>query len=163
MEIKCITKQTINIKINGLGLIRIPLGCELRTNLATLPGLEPISGTSLIVYEPRIHLDLTKLHTKFHDNSSVRLPLPASSPTPQDQQYQEGDRALDQLEQQLHDFSLQRQEKASHSNLIHGSYAGIGLLALLFLVYACHAAGRVVVGRSLQLWENRTQLRHGLS
>ena len=30
-------------------------------------------------------------------------------------------------------------EKGRHSNLIHGSYAGIGLLALLFLVYACHA------------------------
>ena len=69
----------------------------------------------------------------------MRLPLPTSPPTPQDQQYQEGDRALDQLEQQLHDFSLQRQEKASHSNLIYGSYAGIGLIALLFLVYACHA------------------------
>ena len=29
VEIKCITKQTINIKINGLVLIRISLGCEL--------------------------------------------------------------------------------------------------------------------------------------
>ena len=68
VEMKCIIKKTINIKINGLGLIRIPLGCELRTNLATLLGLETISGTSLIVYEPSIHLDLTKLSTKFHDN-----------------------------------------------------------------------------------------------
>ena len=81
MEIKCITKQTINIKINVLGLTRIPLGCELRTNLASLPGLEPISGTSLIVFEPSIHLDLTKLFAKFHDNSTVRLPLPTSLPT----------------------------------------------------------------------------------
>ena len=79
VEIKCFTKQTINIKINGLGLIRIPLGCELRTNFAT-------------------HLDLTKLSAKFHDNSSMRLPLPTSLPTQQVESpcHQEGDRALDQ-------------------------------------------------------------------
>ena len=112
--------------------------------MATLPGLEPISGTSLIVYEPSIHLDLTKLSAKFHDNSSVRLLLPTSLPTQQDQRYQEGDRVLDQIEQQLHDFGLQRQETARHFNLIHGSYAGIGLLALLFLVYACHSETFIV-------------------
>ena len=121
MEIKCITKLTTNIKFNGLGLIGIPLGFELRKNLATLPGLEPFSGTSLIVYTPNTHSDLTKLSTHFHDNSSVRLPLPTSLPTAQDPRYRKGDKALDQLEQQLHDFSLQRQEKASYSNLIHGS------------------------------------------
>ena len=97
------------IKINALGLIRILLSCELRINLVTLTGLEPISRTSLIVYEPNTHLDLNKLSTNFHDNSSVRLPLPTSLSTRQD-----------------------------HSNLIHGSFTGIGLLALLFLVYACH-------------------------
>ena len=141
----CITKRTINIKINGLGLIRIPPGCKLQTTLTTLPGLEPISGTSLIVYEPNIHLDLTKLSIDSQQNSSVKSSSPTSRPAPQDQLYRERHKALDELEQQFHDFSLQRQEKANHSNLIHGSYAGIGILALLLLVYICHAKILIIV------------------
>ena len=70
-NIVCLTKQTIKVQLSGIGILQIAPGCRLKTSGVTLSSISSPSQTSVVTYEPRLHLNLSELSPTLLQNQQL--------------------------------------------------------------------------------------------
>ena len=60
-EITCPARRTSKIQLKGVGIVQIAPGCYLRTSRLSLPSPGSRAQTSVVTYEPHLHLNLSEL------------------------------------------------------------------------------------------------------
>ena len=154
----CLTKQTIKVQLSGIGILQIAPGCRLKTSGVTLSSISSPSQTSVVIYEPRLHLNLSELSPALLQNQKLMC-MPkttvqvATDVAAKEDDYRETDETLAQLENQLNEISFQRRTRTKQMILTHGSYLGSGFLSMGLLVFLCRAeilAGATIFLHCLQ-------------
>ena len=126
----------------AIGILQIGSEFCLKTSEVTLPSLNSPSRTSVDVYEPRLHLNLSELSPALLQGQKL-MDMPRTSEylvedvADKEDDYKETEGTLDQLENQLNEISFQRRTRTRQMILTHGSYIGIGFLSMGLLAYLC--------------------------
>ena len=141
-EVICPSRPAAKLQLTGIGILQVAMGCSLRTSEMTLPSPSLQRQVLVAIYEPCLHLNLTELSPASLRNSQhmsapateLRLPKNISNKSGK---YKEAEETLDQLEDQLNEISSREQATVKQTILTHGSYLGIGLLAVGLAIYVC--------------------------
>ena len=134
-EIVCLIWQTIMVQLSGIGILQIAPGCCLKTSEVTLPSFSSSSQTSVGIYEPSLHLNLSELSPALPQGQKLRS-MPRTfgqlvkDVADKEDDYRETERTLDLLKNQLNEISFQRRTRTSQMILPHGSYLSIKFLSM---------------------------------
>ena len=141
------------IKLSGIGLVQLSARCTLKRKETTLPGLTDHRGSSEKLYEPAVHLEIEKLSPIIVQNQKSETHKELTSapeiPVSKDKSFERNEETLDELERKMYDTSSERRSRTMQNQLIHGVYAGLGLLLLELLLIPCHAK---IMAIMLFLW-----------
>ena len=151
-EVECNVERR-GIKLSGIGLIQLSAGCTLKTKETTLPGLTDKRGSSEILYEPAVHLEIEKLSPIIVQSQRSETPEELTSipeiRVSKDDSFERNEETLDELERKMYETSSERRSRTMQNQLIHGAYAGLGILLLGLLLIPCHAK---IMAIMLSLW-----------
>ncbi|XP_033221452.1 uncharacterized protein LOC117175810 [Belonocnema kinseyi] len=108
--VKCPAQKDTSIQLTGTRLMPLAPGCVMRMRDITLPASPLTRGTSEMIYEPTLSLDLLQLSSVIsqHQNHSFEGFQIAKAPSYKDEDFEENEQTLDQLEIQLYEASMQR-------------------------------------------------------
>ena len=153
-EVECNVERR-GIKLSGIGLIQLSAGFTLKTKETTLPGLTDQRGSSEILYEPAVHLEIEKLSPIIVQNQKSKTPEELISVpeirVSKDDSCERNEETLDELERKMYETSSERRSRTMQNQLIYGAYAGLGILLLGLLLIPCHAKIMAVM---LSLWNS---------
>lgn len=95
--------------IQGLGLMQLAPGCHANTPYSIIPAIPKIQGITELIYESEIGIRIDYLAPKIasYKTSQEELKLVF----PESKGFYKTSQSLDELEQKLHEFSLQQMEK----------------------------------------------------
>ena len=142
VKVTCPSRKSQTVQLNGVGIVQIAPGCYLRTSGLSLPSPGSRAQTSVVIYEPHLHLNLSELSPALLQHKQLM-----ASPEPQQEppegnpakngRYKENDETLSKLEDQLNEISSQEQGRVKKTVLTYGSYVGLVLISICLLTYLC--------------------------
>ncbi|XP_051176159.1 uncharacterized protein LOC127291222 [Leptopilina boulardi] len=144
----CHSAYPIKINITGTGIIRLAPGCSAKTKDIIIPATATQVGQTEILYEPELHLDLKRISSVFSTYSHLTTTMEIQEnvrtklKTPN---FDTNSKTLEQLEQELENFAMQRKWRTHHSILIYGSYSGLVIFGIISLLLLCrHSISRKI-------------------
>ncbi|XP_043481305.1 uncharacterized protein LOC122510598 [Leptopilina heterotoma] len=132
INIRCNSKTSSKITIQGLGLMQLASGCYASTPYSIIPSIPKIQGITELIYESEIGLSIDSLAPKIASLKTSQEELKLAFP--ETKGFYKNSQSLDELEQQLHEFSLQQMEKGYQQTWIKGTYLGIITFSLMIFI-----------------------------
>lgn len=144
VTVVCYSVDPIKILLRGVGILKLAPGCSVKTKDVLIPAATSQAGQSDVIYEPELHLNLMEISpviSKYHyllkestpvANQQLGLEVKMST-------FETNSKTLDELEQELQEFAIQRHSRSHQSFLLYGCYGGIVLLSLLLALYLCRS------------------------
>lgn len=151
LNVRCPPSAGSQLKINGMGLLQLAPGCYAKNSDVTITSIPKAEGTTEIIYEAELGIDLDVLSPAIAEAKISRLKN-TKEIVAEEKEFFKNSQTLDDLEQQLNEFSLRRLEKSQHQYWMKGTYLGIGIVLLtivayfLFRRYTTVHAKRVLIG-----------------
>ncbi|XP_043460860.1 uncharacterized protein LOC122497677 [Leptopilina heterotoma] len=142
VTISCHSMNPINLNLTGTGIMKLAPGCFARTEDVTIPANPAQKGQSELIYGAELHLNLLEISPLVSTHANLALTLEEqqaelSNTKSITSHFDANSKTLDELEQELQDFAIQRHFKSKQATLVYGSYGGLALIVVFILLYVC--------------------------
>lgn len=157
LTITCHSIAPVQINLDGAGVLKLAPECVIKTKDTIIPATTPQAGESELISKPGFYLNLTKisptvsnyahlLSTPIFETNNVTA---TESGIPS---FDANSKTLDELEQRLMEFAVQRRLKGKHLILIYGLYEGLVLICLIFILYLCRKPLNLLIRALCGIW-----------
>lgn len=142
ITIFCHSMNPVEHNLTGVGIMKLAPGCSIHTQDVTIPANPAQKGQSELIYGAEVHLDLLEISPLISTHADFALALEnqrneMSNPHSKMSSFDSNSKTLDELEQELQAFAVQRHLKDKQTTLTYGSYGGLTAIIICIILYLC--------------------------